>query len=137
MCPLCFPVIPWRLGVLPTKTQSRPPVIFQFSSLFSSSFSRLMQDIMSCVKITSVLIVSHSQDGKGIKCCQTKSCSRLSLWVRASSPSPSQWEQFILLAYTDRKEFLQGLRNINPFTTQISLQFLQNQVKRGSVQGPP
>lgn len=66
-----------------------------------------------------------------------KGCSRLFLWFRTTSPSLSQWEQLILLAYTDRKEILQELRYINPFITQISLQFIHNLSKQGNVQGPP
>lgn len=91
---------------------------------------------MSCVKISSVLIGSHSEDGKGIPVAKQKSCSRLFLGVGTPSPSPSQWEQLILIAYTARKEFLQDLRNINPFTVQILLQFLLYQSEQGSVQGP-
>lgn len=79
---------------------------------------------MSCVKIISVLIGPHSEDGKGIPVAKQKSCSRLFLWVGTPSPSPSQWEQLILIAHTARKEFLQDLRNINPVTVQILLQFL-------------
>jgi len=51
------------------------------------------------------------------------------LWIRTPSPSLSQWEHLILPTYTTMKEFLQELKNINPFTIQILLQFLLNQSK--------
>lgn len=110
MCLLCFfygsldvPGVPW---VLTSKSQFRgPPNLSCFSPVFFSTSPRLMEDNKACMKIVSVFIGSHSEDGKRISVVR-KSCSRLFLWVRIPSPSLSQWEQLVLSAYADRKEFL-------------------------------
>lgn len=91
---------------------------------------------MSYVEIVSVLTGSHSEDQMGIRIAK-QSCSRLVLWVRTSSPSLSQMGTVNFASYTARIEFLQDLRNINPFTMQILLLFLVNQSKLGNIQGSP
>lgn len=103
MCPLCFPVIPWRLGVLPTKTQFRAPIISQLPSFFLSFLSKLMWDIMSSVKIISIPIRSHSEDGKGIRCCQrvVTGCFCGSGQLLLPCPNGNSW--FCLLTQTENK----------------------------------
>lgn len=58
------------LGVAYQKPIQR--AISRLPLVFSSSSSRLMEDNTSCVKIISVLIGSHSEDGKGIPVAKQK-----------------------------------------------------------------
>lgn len=59
--------VPGVAWMLTTKSQFRgPPNLSCFSPAFFSSSPRLMEDNKACMKIVSVFIGSHSEDGKRI-----------------------------------------------------------------------